>query len=168
MRSLLVAVMAGLGLAGCADPYQYSYYNPPPLAPPVSRYVPPGYTPPGYNPPGYAPPAYPSAPYPSTGYPPSLDVPGDSRSLPTFDDQATSREAPPTGTGEYETPPVLLRPLPNASDLQPPATGTSTAGAAGEDAASAVVTTPRPPADGNGTVPMMGFRPMKGQRSPGA
>ncbi len=170
MRSLLVAALAGLSLASCADPYQYSYYNPPPLAPPVSRYVPPGYSPPGFTPPGYgqpgyATPAYPSTSYPSTSYPPSYDAPGDPRSLPTPDDGGPSREAAPGGAGEYETPPVLLRPLPNASEVQSPATGMSTAG---DDAAPAVASTPRPSGDGSGTVPMMGFRPMKGQRAPGA
>jgi hypothetical protein len=151
---LLAVAFGGLALAGCADPYQYSYYNPPPLAaPPVSRYVPPAYQP---------------APYPFSPYAAPPDDAATGRMPPAgYDDQAP-REPPPTDTGEYETPPALLRPLPSASDLQPPA-GTPTAGVAADEAAPPpAAAAPPAPSDNSGNVPMMGFRPMRGQRAPGA
>ena len=60
----------------------------------------------------------------------------------------------PSDPATYETPNVLLQPLPDTVETPPP-----------EPGRPAIVQAPPPP-DPGGAVPMMGFRPMKGQKVP--
>lgn len=130
MRAL--GVIAGLLLAGCANPYAGN-----PYATGVS-----------YAPAQPAPPIYPPlVPYSTLPAP-----------LPTPDPPILAAPATPEDDG---TPAVLLQPLPPSDDTTPVAATT-------EPAPTAPLAVKKPDPDGAGNVPLMGFRPMRGQKAPGA
>ena len=129
-----MGVVGALALAGCTSPYYY------PAQPAPISYAPPPLITPYTARPYYQPPAYVPAPEPP---PPEI----------RFDPGSSDPAA-------YETPPMLLQPLPDTVE-----TPSLSAPGFGAPRPATVLVQPQP-ADSGGAVPMMGFRPMKGQRTP--
>ena len=128
---VLLGVAGVLAMAGCSVPVYY------PAQPMPISYAPPPLITPYTARPLYPAPVYAPAPEPP---PPELQS-----------------EPGPSDPATYETPPMLLQPLPDTVETPPPS--------AREPARPATVLMQPPPADTGGAVPLMGFRPMKGQRT---
>ncbi len=139
MRAVIVMGCAGIALAGCANP---DGYQPMQMSPPL------GYTSPAYARPSSTAPAYvplPPAPSPS---PADADLPPV-----VFQPNPPPTATPDPALAEPSTP---LLASPDTSTVQTPAPA---------PVAAAPVATPATP-DKGGDVPLMGFRPMKGQKAP--